>query len=52
MASEYELTEPAAKALPKSERRKDLIADLPVMNVVPIFGNYTGERMKTYKLES
>lgn len=47
--SETELAEMAVKAMLKSERRSEFVADLPTMKVVPTFGKYAAEWMKTYK---
>lgn len=47
--SELELAEMAVKALLKSGRRSEFVADLPVVKAVPTFGKYAAEWMKTYK---
>lgn len=48
-SSETELAEMAVKALLKSERRSEFVADLPVVKTIPTFGKYAAEWMKTYK---
>ena len=47
--SEFELADRAAKALLKSERRKEFVGDLLERKAVPTFGEYAAEWMKTYK---
>ena len=48
-ASEFELAEMATKAILKSDRRSEFVADPPVEKVVPTFGKYATEWMKTFK---
>lgn len=48
-ASEFELAEMATKAILKSDRRSEFVADPPVEKVVPTFEKYATEWMKTFK---
>ena len=47
--SEFELADLAARALLKSARRNEFVADVPVQKAIPSFGKYATEWLKTYK---
>ena len=47
--SEFELADLAARALLKSARRNEFVADVPVQKAIPLFGKYATEWLKTYK---
>ena len=45
--SEFELADLAARALLKSARRNEFVADVPVQKAIPLFGKYATEWLKT-----